>query len=207
VKYFALLTIVLILCCVSAFAQTTNKPEFFAGYSYESIEAGVTSSDLGTATSLDNRFSANGLNLSAADYFKKRFGVVGDFSAQYKNRPDFAGTLTAQSNFSLYNITGGPQFRFPNGSKITPFAHALLGVARRNLTENLSDGTTFIDHTTNFAMNFGGGVDYRLNNRYSVRLFQFDYNPIFLNSRTVNSITFPSRTLNGFRVSAGIVIK
>jgi len=38
-------------------------------------------------------------------------------------------------------------------------------------------------------------------------MFQLDYNPIFLRSRIFNSFAFPDRTLNGFRVSAGIVIR
>ncbi|HYW69795.1 MAG TPA: hypothetical protein VE961_02095 [Pyrinomonadaceae bacterium] len=115
---------------------------------------------------------------------------------------------TAQSKFSLYNITGGPQFRFPTQSKITPFVQGLAGVARRNLTENFPATTSsYSDNTTSFALNLGGGVDYKLNDRFSWRLFQFDYNPIFAGSRTVNGTVITSRTLNGFRFSTGIVIK
>jgi hypothetical protein len=86
--------------------------------------------------------------------------------------------------------------------------HVLAGIARRKLTETFTDGTnTFTDSNTSFAMNLGGGVDYRLNKRFAWRLIQFDYNPIFLRGRTINTEAFPSRTLNGFRFSTGIVIK
>ena len=208
-KTFALLIIVLFVSYASVFAQSDKKPEFFAGYSFESVNTGVSSSDLtATTTSLDNRFKANGLNLSAADYFTKRLGVAADFSANFNSRTDTFGTTVGQSKFSLYNVTGGPQLRFPSGGKMTPFAHALVGLARRNLTETFTDGTTnFTDHNNSFAMNLGGGVDYQLSNRFAWRVAQFDYNPIFLRSRTLNSMTFPSRTLNGFRFSTGIVIK
>jgi len=207
-KNFALLIITLISSSALAVAQNDKKPEFFAGYAFESVNTGVSSSDLTAPTSLDNRFKANGLNLSASDYFSKRLGVTADFSAGFNSRSDTFGSTAGQSKFSLYNITGGPQLRFPSGSKLTPFAHVLAGIARRNLTETFTDGTTdFTDHNTSFTMNLGGGVDYKLSNRFAWRIAQFDYNPIFLRGRTINSITFPNRTLNGFRFSTGIVIK
>jgi len=207
-KTFALLIIVVFASCVSASAQSDKKPEFFAGYSFESVNTGVSSSDLTTTTSLDNRFKTNGLNLSAAGYFTKRLGVAADFSADFNSRSDTFGATVGQSKFSLYNITGGPQLKFPGSSKVAPFAHVLVGLARRNLTESFTSGTTnFTDQNTSFAMNLGGGIDYKLSNRFAWRIAQFDYNPIFLRSRTLNTVTFPSRTLNGFRFSTGIVIK
>ncbi len=211
-KNFALLFFLLIILLISyapVLAQNDKKPEFFAGYSFESVNTGISSSDFtSTTTSLDNRFRVNGLNLSAADYFTNRLGVAADFSAHFNSRSDTFGSTASQSKFSLYNITGGPQLRFPSSSKLTPFAHAFAGIARRNLTETFTGGTAnFTDHNTSFTMNLGGGVDYKLNGRFAWRIAQFDYNPIFLRNRTLNTVTFPSRTLNGFRFSTGIVIK
>jgi opacity protein-like surface antigen len=190
----------------STFAQNDKKPEFFGGYSFENVDSGISSTDLGTTTTLDNRFNANGINLAVTGYLTHRLGITGDFSGHWKSRADVIGTNTAQSKFALYNITGGPQFRFTSTSRVTPFVHALAGIARRNLTETVV-GTPFTDDKTSFALNLGGGVDYRLNKRLAWRLFQLDYNPIFLQQRTVNSINVPSQTLNGFRFSTGIVIK
>src|SRR6266481_8568850 len=201
--------LIILLTYASVLAQNEKKPEFFAGYSFESVNTGINSSDLtATTTSLDNRFKLNGLNLSAADYFTKRLGVAADFSAHFNSRSDTFGSTSSQSKFSLYNITGGPQLRFPSSSKFTPFAHVLAGMARQNLTETFTGGATnFTDHNSSFTMNLGGGVDYKLNGRFAWRIAQFDYNPIFLRDRTFNSVTFSDRTLNGFRFSTGIVIK
>src|SRR6266478_3912952 len=120
-KNFALLLFLLIMLLISyasVFAQAEKKPEFFAGYSFESLNTGVSSSDFtATTTSLDNRLKVNGLNLSAADYLTKRLGLAVDFSAHFNNRSDTFGTTATQSKFSLYNITGGPQMRFPSASK------------------------------------------------------------------------------------------
>jgi hypothetical protein len=208
-KRLALLTIALFSSYALVSAQTEKKPEFFAGYSYESLDTGIKSTDFTTTTtSFDNRFKLNGFNFSAADYFTKRLGVAADFSAHFDSRADSFGTTTTNSKISLYNITGGPQLRFPTTSKFTPFGQVLAGVARRNLTETPTAGTVlFTDNNTSFTMIFGGGVDYRLNKRFAWRIAQFDYNPTFLRSRIFNSVTFPDRTLNGFRFSTGIVIK
>ena len=208
-KRLALLTIALFSGYASVSAQTEKQPEFFAGYSYESVDTGIKSTDfITTTTSFDNRFKLNGLNFSAADYFTRRFGIAADFSAHFDNRTDSIGTTIGQTKISLYNITGGPQIRFPNTTRFTPFAQALAGVARRNFTETIAaTATSSADNDTSFTMNLGGGVDYRLNKRFAWRIAQLDYNPIFLQSRTVNSIAFPDRTLNGFRFSTGIVIK
>jgi opacity protein-like surface antigen len=211
-KRFAFLAVILSTACLLTSAQNEKKPEFFAGYSYESVNSGITSSDNQatgvTQTSLDNRFNLNGFNASGAAYLTRHLGIVGDFSAHFDKRNDFFDTVATRSKFSLYNLTAGPQYKFSGAGRFTPFTHALFGIAHRNLTETLSGGSNyFLDSNTNFAMNLGGGIDYRLNDRVAVRLFQFDYNPIFLRSRTFNSITLPDRKLNGVRISAGIVIK
>ena len=204
----ALPGIFILFSFTAAIAQDEKKPEFFGGYSFESIDSGINSSDVGTPTSLDNRFKANGFQVSGTGYLTKRFGVTADFSGHFKTRTDFFGGATGQSKLSLYNITGGPQFRFNSTGRFTPFAQALAGVARRNFTETIdSISTSYVDNTTNFALNLGGGIDYKLSDRFAWRLIQFNYNPIFLRSRTVNLLALPGHTLNGFRFSTGIVIK
>jgi opacity protein-like surface antigen len=209
---FAFLVVVVFSSVALANAQADNKSEFFAGYSYENVNSGITNSDIGatgvTQTSLENRFHLNGFNLSGAAYLKKRWGIVGDFSAHFDKRNDFFDSTTTGSKFTLYNLTAGPQYRFSSASRFTPFTHALFGIAHRNLTETFAGGTNYLtDSQTNFAMNLGGGLDYKLNDRFGLRLFQLDYNPIFLRNRTINSTAFPGETLNGIRFSAGIVIK
>jgi opacity protein-like surface antigen len=201
--------LIILLTYASVLAQNEKKPEFFAGYSFESVNTGVSSSDFtATTTSLDSRFKLNGLNLSATGYLTKRLGLTADFSAHFNSRNDTFGSTAAQSKFSLYNITGGPQLRFPSSSKFTPYVHVLAGIARRNLTETFTDTTAnFTDQNNSFTMNLGGGVDYKLNDRFAWRIAQLDYNPIFLRGRTFDTVTFPNRTLNGFRFSTGIVIK
>lgn len=204
----ALAGIIVLSSFAAVLAQDEKKLEVFGGYSFESIDSGINSTDVGTPRSLENRFKANGFQVSATGYLTRRFGITGDFSGHFDNRTDFFSSTAGRSKFSLYNITGGPQFRFRSTGRLTPFAQALAGVARRNFTETIdSIPTSFSDNKTNFALNLGGGIDYKLSDRFAWRLIQFDYNPIFVRSRTVDSFLLPNRTLNGFRFSTGIVIK
>ncbi|HEY6805996.1 MAG TPA: outer membrane beta-barrel protein [Pyrinomonadaceae bacterium] len=209
-KRLVLLTSLVLFSFATSFAQTSNdkKPEFFGGYSFENIDSGVKSNDLSTSTTLEDRFRANGFHVAGTGYLTKRFGITGDFSGHFQSRDDLFGTTatTGRSKLSLFNLTGGPQFRLPNHTKFTPFVQGLAGIARHNFTETIST-TPFNDNTTNFALNLGGGVDYKLNNRFAWRIAQFDYNPIFLRARTIDTTALPDRTLNGFRFSTGIVIR
>jgi opacity protein-like surface antigen len=189
-----------------SFSQNQKKPEFFGGFSIENVDTGITSTDLGTTTTLDNRFRANGFNVAGTGSLTKRLGLTGDFSAHFDSRDDSFSVTTGRSKLSLYNITGGPQFRFLNSSRFTPFVRGLAGIARRNLSETFTT-ISYTDNPTSFALNLGGGVDYKINDRFAWRLGQFDYNPIFARSRIVNATPIPDRTLNGFRFSTGIVIK
>src|SRR5258706_15077736 len=150
-KEFARVIITLIVSFTSAFAQSEKKPEFFAGYSYESVNTGVSSNDFATTTSLDNRSKLNGLNLSFADYFSKRLGVTADFSAHFNSRSDTFGSTAGQSKFSLYNITGGPQLRFLSRSKLSRSTRWLAGLARGKLKGKFSDrATNFNGHNNIF---------------------------------------------------------
>ncbi len=202
-----ILSVVILLASFGLTFAQDKKPEFFGGYSFESVDSAIKSSDLGTTTTLDNRFNANGFNLAGTGYLTKRFGLTADFSGHYNTRNDtFAGSATGQSKLSLYNLTGGPTLRFPGSGRVTPFVHALAGFARRNFTETFGTTSTS-DNTTSFAMNLGGGLDVKLNKRIAWRLIQADYNPIFVRARTVSGTPIASRTLSGFRLSTGIVIK
>lgn len=213
-KVLFLIAVVAIQASITV-AQDRARPELFVGYSYENIDSGLKSTDFaGTGiprTTLENRFKLNGFNVSGTGYLTKRFGLTGDFSAGFKTRTEDFGIAQARSRFSLYNFTGGPQVKFFGVHRVTPFAHALFGVSRRNLNLAAIAGATSItaatDSTTNLTMNLGGGLDVRLSERLDFRLVQVDYNPVFLKERTIEGVNFPGRTANGLRISIGLVIK
>ena len=54
-------------------------------------------------------------------------------------------------------------------------------------------------------MAIGGGVDVRVNDRIAVRVFQADYNPIFLSGG--NELGFGNTRADNVRFSFGVVFK
>lgn len=94
----------------------------------------------------------------------------------------------------VLNFLAGPQVRFPNQTRATPFLRARFGVA--NTRFNVSSSTqpaggenvtsTFSTSATDFAMALGGGPDVRVGERVALRVFQIDYNPVFLRDRSIS---------------------
>jgi opacity protein-like surface antigen len=238
VRKLSFLALLLIVCAPAAFAQNSDeykKVEVFSGYSYESADARTKSRDVvsvngipvtdgltpagvvpaGVPTTTNTgRTSLNGFNSSVTLYFTENFGLTGDVSGHYRTEAQGFINRPYEARMGLWNFLAGPQYRFTNSSKVTPFVRALFGVAyRSNRYRTLTGAPTleFEDNNTNFAMALGGGVDVRLNDRFSVRVAQVDYNPVFLRDRTVTlndgtTLTLKGRTENNLRLSAGIVI-
>jgi hypothetical protein len=91
---------------------------------------------------------------------------------------------------SIHTVTFGPQFKLRKGH-FTPFAEVLVGMAR--VSPNAADDET------NFALITGGGLDYKVTPRFSIRPIQADY------VYTTYSESGTSSTLNGVRLQAGVV--
>ena len=92
----------------------------------------------------------------------------------------------------LYTFMFGPTVRFPNASRVTPFAHALFGGGRFSLS-----GAGWRGSETDFTWAAGGGVDVGVSQHLGVRLAQAD----FLQTRVAGN------SQNHFRFSPGIVFK
>ncbi len=204
--------IFLIFCFVSfAAAQSDDnaRAEFFAGYSVlrANYEPERPNPPQPVITFFDGKQTLNGFNVSATGYLSKRFGLTGDFSAHFKTNKiadPLGGNI--ETNIRVFNILGGPQYKFRNNSRVTPFVRALAGVAitRAELkvpTLNSSDSAS----STDFALAIGGGLDVRVNNRVDLRVFQADYNPIFL--RRGNELGFGNARADNVRFSFGVVFK
>ena len=75
--------------------------------------------------------------------------------------------------------------------------HARLEVPSLNSSDTAS--------STDFALAIGGGVDVRVNDRIALRVFQADYNPIFLSDS--NELGFGNTRADNVRFSFGVVFK
>ena len=210
-------------------ATDERRHEFFVGYSNLQAE-GIPTQERNTTNSFEDRVfgdrnGLNGVNLSYTGYLTPRFGVTGDFSFHTRDR-DFttAGGGRGDLDTRVVNLLGGPQVRFPNQTRATPFLRALFGIANTRFEASESrtgagGGTitnTFETNATDFAMALGGGLDFRLGERVGLRAIQVDYNPVFLRDRSISVLnqagaiqaqTLESNRQDNIRLSVGLTFK
>lgn len=208
-----------------------HRVEVFGGYSYLLAENRITNRDVITFDGLtppqirtltgidlttdDVRSNLNGFEASVTGYVGKRFGITGDFAAHFKREGQRIGDTGFDTKAAVYNFLAGPKYRFSNGSRVTPFVHALFGAAhvRTRFSEQASAApVTATDSSTQFAMALGVGFDLRVGERVALRLFQIDYNPVFPRDRRFTAsdgtvVELRGRSQNNTRISMGVVFK
>ena len=203
---------------IFTFAQSSDdyhKGEFSAEFSHNQVETGVRDNNSSNTTNnfrtfFDKRQGFNGFELSGVGNVSRYVGLKGDFSANYKNynfgAPNIVSNTTDRFGVdaSVYNLLGGVQIKdnAKDGARFRPFGHALVGVARgRTKLDNSFYSSAFCQRTgvdcrnnsnsdTGFAAAFGGGIDIKATDRFSVRAIQVDYNPTHLNGFTQDNIRF-----------------
>ncbi len=186
-----------------------KKVEFFAGYSNGQIDTGVDSGN-STVDFFRDRENFNGVNASGVYNVSRYFGVKGDFSATF-NKNEVSETVSSggldytigfKNKNQLYNFVGGVQLKDNSREGVfKPFAHVMAGVAHaRAKFEDFAciapvggscepfelSGDTFTD--TGFSGIIGGGIDFRVNNRFQIRAIQVDYNPTRLGGETQHNL-------------------
>jgi outer membrane immunogenic protein len=169
----------------AAYAQETpNKIDIFAGYSYVRANPGPTSGD---------SFSLNGGSASVSYHIRDWVSGVADFGG-YTN----GNILGTGVDGTLSTYLFGPRFSYRSYHRFKPFAETLFGVAHAGA----SIGGGAVGSTQNsFALVIGGGVDYRISSRLSLRPLQVDYLLTRFGEGTGNG-----QTQNNLRASTGIVI-
>ena len=218
------IAVVVCLCASSAIAQSTSsapypKLEVFAGYSVNGIftrdEAAGLSNGRFSPFLSDAAGGPKGFEASIARNFNKYLGIKGDFSMYFDNSTGHVtlqvcsqGSCTMSSqDISVekraFYFMAGPEIKWRNKTRVTPFAHTLFGVAR-STAEFSTAGAVFTysdsDTRTGFAAAFGGGLDIRLSKRFSIRTMA-DYTATFLGDAVPGS----SGRQNHVRFSIGIL--
>ena len=121
------------------------------------------------------RANLNGWTISVEGNLNRNIALVADFDGTYR------------SNQSSHSALFGPKFTARTG-KFAPFVHALAGVVREK-----EDGHTHYGP----GLGLGGGLDYDINRRFSLRFAQVDYE-----YSRVDGLNH-----HNFRFATGIVIK
>lgn len=203
------LAILVVASASMAFAQDRAKPEFFAGFSVNSIDTGINDTGV-VVRNADNRQTGFGFETSGTGYFNNNFGIEGNFDGHFKRKTfDISATTTSpivpvRVKISEFNFMAGPHVRFPSGdSKVVPFLHALAGGNHSRLS-GTATGITVNDNETDFALKLGGGIDFGVSDHAAVRL-SADYNPVF--ERNNDGTTSDNRTRHDAVFSIGLVFK
>ena len=155
-KKAAVLLFAACIFCPFASAQKSSKLpaiEVFGGYSYLRFES--------TTLGFSDRLSLNGANLgvSLPDLYEG-FGIAADVSGHYTREME------------EFNFLIGPQYSF-QWKGIRLYGHGLFGKARDRLRQ---PGTTQLEPShLGRAVALGGGLDFPLTGRFSVRAVQADY--------------------------------
>ena len=239
-KLFSIALLLSLFALVSL-AQTTSTasipvtdklgPLTFIGYSYMSADGmpPVAQSTAFNNTTFRDRTGMHGMISEGTYYLTRHFGITIDFSANQRTRTfttqAAGGTVLLNSlGTRVINFLGGPQVRFPNHTRAVPFVHALFGIANTRFLataqQTIAGGgffTNIFDKSgTDFAMALGGGLDVGLTGRIGLRVFQIDYNPVFLRNRSINVTgqggavqvqTLQSNRQDNIRFGFGVLIR
>ena len=169
---------------VAAQAQERKTIDVFAGYSYVRDNPSTRGA---------NSFDLHGGSASVAYNFNNWLSGVADFGGYHNTN-----ILGSGGSGTLSTYLFGPRVSYHHFGRITPFGQVLFGVAHT--------GQALLNTANSqnaFAMTVGGGVDYRLNSRFSIRPAQVEY----LLTR-FNEFTDPrAQSQNNLRVSTGIVFR
>jgi hypothetical protein len=220
----------LLACSALVVAQSRNgdsygRIEVFGGFSandyfnYVSFPANLPS--LNFSPFLTDTAGGKGFETSITGNFNKYFGITSDFSVYFDNAEaqliikvcqPADQCMTAQQNTrggrTAFYFMAGPEIRGRNRTRFTPFARALFGgVASHSSFSTSGAALTHSDSDTRsaFSMDFGGGLDVRINARFSIR-GTADYTGIFL--KDLGDIDSAPRSLqNHLRLGLGVVLR
>lgn len=178
-------------------SQAQDKVELFAGYSYlrGSVQVGQVGPlgpgtpcppNCGNPPMVSQHANLNGWEFSGQYKVWPFLGVVADFDGNY-------GTLDGGKT-RVHTFVFGPQVSLP--AKVSPFAHALFGVAKESQDTPTNPAFFSLGSDVSFATALGGGVDVKAAPFISIRLVQVDYLRTHLHGTTQNQP----------RVSAGVVL-
>jgi len=161
----------------------TTKYEIFAGYGYTSLNQ-VNQS----------RYGLQGVELSVTRDWGKHFGVIAD-GASYSLALGSGNPVTP----SVDSVLFGPELRVHILDHLDGFAHALLGGEHT--------GGESETPTVSFAGGYGGGLDYQLTKRFSLRASGGDILSSFSLRNNTTQLGYSPHMTRSSRAAFGIVYK
>lgn len=170
-----------VLCCMAfpAMAQEFPKYELFFGYGLVRTEGGQA--------------NLNGWHASFASNLNTWFGLAVEASGQYGTQTIAAGSNQFKTNVDFHSLGFGPRLTYRKHERISPFVHALFGIARGNWR----GPAAVAGEETSFGSAFGGGIDARLRKFLGMRIIQIEY---------VRTHFGETSAENNFRIATGLLL-
>jgi opacity protein-like surface antigen len=221
---FAFILIVVIGSFASA-QDSTPKVQVFGGYSVlDQVSGGLTDLSLDEALApVSTGFGVStiftGWNAQAQYNVDRWVGVVADFGGRNVSPITSPPGVSGVPDGKAYSILAGPVISYRTKSRITPFAHLLVGWDRSSLNASTVTGVTNPVSTqastyNDVAFALGGGVDYRIVRHFAVRLGQVDYYHTSVNMNKLYGTAFGGTSFEGLgthqvniRLSAGAELR
>jgi len=170
----------------SVFAtQSFDAPRFDITTGYHLINANAPPAECGC-------FTANGGYVGAQYNLSSRLGFVGEVGTVHASKISSLG-----QNLALTTFLAGPRITV-SGRRMSPFGEFMLGGAHAG-DSYFPNGSSGGSSASTFAYSAGGGLDFNLNSRYSVRLFDAS----FLHTSFPNGANGTQRQM---QINAGIVM-
>jgi outer membrane protein OmpA-like peptidoglycan-associated protein len=191
-----------------AWDNTAPKAELFLGYSFWRA----------VPDSTKNRIDKmHGGSTSLAFNLNNHLGLVFDFAGFSVDSLEFTSPGAGFSPSRVVNVEGnvftflvGPRVSFRKHNRLTPFLQVLGGIAHADdVYLNVCSLSIYacrpLPEETAFAMTAGGGLDYRLNHRLALRLFQAEF--LLTRFRDPTSLTSDRGWQSNVRLSTGLVFR
>jgi hypothetical protein len=216
-------TLLWMACGVScALGQDADVPtyprlEYYAGYAaIETNDHSFYFTTFGPQRGLDYDEKGRGVEAEVIANWRPYFSVVGDFSAHFSSNPFStpitpatcpqppcpAVTVSGTINPQLFTFLAGPEFKWRNHTRITPFANTLLGLAHSKATMSLTGPVYYLtrsDSENGFAAAASGGFEIRITRRVGFRSF-LTYSRAFVGSNVL-----PRQRVDAIGWCAGVV--
>jgi len=173
-----------VLCAPFTTAQDTNarsypRLEMFVGFAaVETNDHSFQFADVGPVGHLDFDEKGKGFEAAVVGNVTRYLGIMGNFAAHFSSNeftvpfPSSSTTQLGTINPRLFDLMAGPELKVRNRTRVTPFVHALFGIAHSTATFQTTGPVINFSRTdaeTGFAMAFGLGGDVRISRRFSFR--------------------------------------
>ena len=162
---------------LTAEAQGPDYPavEIFGGYSLSHQQDGA---------------NINGWHGQAAFNINENFGIVADVSHHQMGRMPGVIGIGGLTDVRLISYTVGPRATNRSLDPWSIYVQALFGQSRLTGQADIGGGVTEQQVTRPFTLTMGGGLDYELTDRVSVRVVEIDYRLLRIMSSSSSGVRF-----------------